>query len=152
MVITIKEITADNWYEAVKLKVKKDQENFVASNASSIAQSKFQTYLECYGIYSDEQMIGFSALGTNPEDGTHWIVRHMIDESFQGQGYGKSGLKAVIDFMKQKLSAKAIFLDVVEDNEIATKLYVKAGFELTDKKHGNSPIYKLDLTKYSTDY
>ena len=51
MTISIREITVENWVEAVKLKVKKDQENFVASNAKSIAQSKFQPFLECYGLY-----------------------------------------------------------------------------------------------------
>ncbi len=45
MSIAIKEITAENWFQALKLKVKDDQENYVASNAASIAQSKFHTFL-----------------------------------------------------------------------------------------------------------
>jgi len=152
LTITIKEITAENWVDAVKLKVKEEQGNFVATNAVSIAQSKFQSFIECYGIYSDDKMVGFSAIGKNPEDETIWIVRHMIDENFQGKGLGKSGLKTVIMFMKEKFKSDAIFLDVAKENEIATNLYVKAGFKPTGKKHGESPVYKLDLTNYSEDY
>ena len=68
LTITIKEITAENWVDAVKLKVKEEQGNFVATNAVSIAQSKFQSFIECYGIYSKNEMVGFSAVGKNPED------------------------------------------------------------------------------------
>ncbi|HUT82026.1 MAG TPA: GNAT family N-acetyltransferase [Candidatus Bathyarchaeia archaeon] len=152
MKMSVKEITEENWIDAIKLKVKKEQEGFVASNAISLAQSKFHPFLECYGIFADEKMIGFSALGINPEDNKLWIARHMIDENSQGQGYGKKGLKAVIEFMNEKFKPKEILLDVEENNEIATKLYVKAGFKPTGEKHGNSPIYKLDMSNYSADY
>jgi len=97
-------------------------------------------------------MVGFSALGINPEDETLWIVRHMIDAKLQGKGYGKKGLKAVIKFMRKKFKQKSIFLDVVKSNEIATNLYVKAGFKDTGKKHGESPIYELVLKDYKEDY
>ncbi|MFX0094760.1 MAG: hypothetical protein ACFFBD_23690 [Candidatus Hodarchaeota archaeon] len=66
---SIRQITAENFIEAIKLKVKKEQENFVASNAVSIAQSKFHTYLECHGIYFGDKMVGFTATGKNPDDG-----------------------------------------------------------------------------------
>ena len=153
MTITIREITTDNWVEAIKLKVKDEQENFVASNAISIAQSKFHTFLECYGIYAEDEMVGFSALGKNPEDGTIWIVRHMVDAKHQGKGYGKAGLKAAINFIREKFNPESIFLDVEQDNKIATNLYLKAGFKKTSKKHGeNSPIYELSLKEYTEEY
>ncbi len=152
MAVTLREITIENFIEAIKLEVKEDQTNFVASNAASIAQSKFHTFLECYGIYDNDKMVGFSAFGKNPEDETIWIVRHMVDKNLQGKGYGKTGLKAVIDFLQTKYSCSEIFLDVVKDNEIATNLYVKSGFKQTGKKNGESPIYKLDLAEYSVDY
>lgn len=147
----LKEITIENFIDAMKLEVKEDQVNFVASNAASIAQSKFHTFLECYGIYDEEKMVGFSAFGKNPEDGTIWIVRHMVDKNLQGKGYGKSGLKVVIEFLKNKYSCSEIYLDVVEENEVATNLYVKTGFKATGNKNGHSPIYKLDLAEYSED-
>ncbi len=152
MTITVREITAENFIVAMKLEVKEEQKNFVASNAASIAQSKFHTFLECYGIYDDEKMVGFSAFGKNPADGTIWIVRHMIDKNQQGKGYGKAGLKVVIDFLRSKYTCTEIFLDVAEENKIATSLYVKAGFEKTNKRNADSPIFRLDLSKYSEDY
>jgi len=152
MVVTIREITEENWVEAVRLKVKKEQENFVASNAVSLAQSKFQTFIECYGIYSEDEMVGFSAVGQNPADKTVWLVRHMVDAKHQGKGYGKAGLKKIIEYLRDRYSCSEIYLDVKPENKVATNLYKKAGFKITDKKHGKSPVYKLDLNEYTEDY
>jgi len=127
------------------LKVKDDQEKFLASNATSIAQSKFDSFLECFGIYKDDTMVGFAAYGINPEDDTIWIARYMIDQNFQGQGFGIKALNVLLKFMQEKYSCSEIFLDAGEDNTIATNLYVKAGFKKTGEMNGHSPIYKLDL-------
>ena len=97
-------------------------------------------------------MVGFSAFGKNPEDDTIWIVIYMIDQKSQGKGYGKGALKVLIKFMKEKYSCSEIFLDVKEENVLATSLYVKAGFKKTGKKNGHSPIFKLDLSEYSDKF
>jgi diamine N-acetyltransferase len=145
MDVSIRKITADNFIEAIRLKVKKEQENFVASNAASIAQSKFHTYLECYGIYEGESMVGFSACGKNPEDGTAWIVRHMIAEQYQGQGYGKAGLQALIIHMQTKYQCQTIYLDVAPENQVAINLYQNAGFKDTGRIQGHSRVFELTL-------
>jgi diamine N-acetyltransferase len=93
MAMSIREIATDNFVEAIRLKAKPEQEAFVASNAVSIAQSKFHTFLECYGIYDGATMVGFSACGVNPEDGTVWIVRHMMNAQRQREGLGREGLR-----------------------------------------------------------
>ena len=90
-------------------------------------------------------MVGFAAFGINPEDDTIWIARYMIDQSYQGQGYGSAALKELLTFMQEKYACSEIFLDVGEENTAATNLYVKAGFSKTGKKNAHSPIYRLDL-------
>ena len=47
--------------------------------------------------------------------------------------------------MQEKYSCAEIFLDVSEENILATNLYVKAGFKKTGKVNAHSPIYKIDL-------
>jgi diamine N-acetyltransferase len=145
MEIILQEITAENFVQAIQLKVKKDQEGFVASNAASIAQSKFVTFLQCYGIYDGDEMVGFSVFGRNPDDGEIWIARHMIGEQFQGKGYGKSGLQALIRFLADKYQCRSIFLDVSPENYTAISLYEGAGFKDTGRIQGQSKVYQLTL-------
>lgn len=128
MEVTIREIAADNFIEAMRLEVKPEQKQFVASNAASIAQSKFYTYLDCYGIYDGDTMVGFSAFGKNPEDDTIWVVRHMIGAQYQGKGYGSAGLNALLDHMKSEYDCTSVYLDVGPQNDAAIKLYESAGF------------------------
>ncbi|MCE7741328.1 MAG: GNAT family N-acetyltransferase [Candidatus Heimdallarchaeota archaeon] len=145
MTISIKEITADNWIKAVKLEVRSDQKGFVASNAKSIAQSKFQTFLECYGVYENEQMVGFAATGKNPEDGEIWIARYMIGVQYQGKGLGKKGSQKLVSFLQEKHNCSKIFLDVDPENKAAINLYKSLGFKETGKLQGNSLIFELNL-------
>jgi len=145
MTITIREITEDNFVDAIRLKVAPDQERFVASNAATIAQSKFHTFLECYGIYHEDGMVGFCAFGKNPEDGAAWIARHMIGAGHQRRGFGRAGLQAVIDHMRVTYGCPSVFLDVAPDNTAAIGLYEGAGFVDTGKTQGESRVYRLDV-------
>jgi diamine N-acetyltransferase len=144
MSISIREIREDNFIEAMRLKVNPDQETYVASNPASIAQSKFHTFLECYGIYDGDTMVGFSAFGKHPENETAWIVRFMIGAQHQRQGYGYAGLQAVLDHMQQTYECSSVFLDVSPDDSAAISLYEKAGFADTGDLQGKSKIFRLD--------
>ena len=145
MQVAIREIAEDNFVEAMRLEVKPEQKQFVASNAASIAQSKFHTFLECYGIFDVDTMVGFSAFGKNPEDDTIWIVRHMIGADHQRKGYGSAGLRVLLDHLKAGFECASIFLDVGPENTAAIKLYEGAGFVDTGEIQGKSKVYRLDL-------
>jgi len=129
MSISLKEITAENWVEAIKLKVKKEQENFVASNAISLAQSKFQPYLECHGLYLDDEMVGFSATGKNPEDGTIWIARFMVGEQFQGKGYASILLKSML----AKIDQQNVPVYLYTNKERNVSIYKRFNFKIVEE-------------------
>jgi len=145
MNIEMREISADNFVDAIHLEVRPEQSRFVASNAASIAQSKFHTFLNCCGLFAGDTMVGFCAFGEHPENGTVWIVRYMIGAAYQGKGYGKKGLAVLLRHLWQKYACSAIFLDVAPENEAAVRFYEGAGFRDTGDIQGHSRIYRLDL-------
>jgi diamine N-acetyltransferase len=55
----------------------------------------------------------------------------MIDERFQGRGYGKAALLEIIEAMKQTEDCREIYLSFVPENTGAEKLYLSVGFENT---------------------
>lgn len=144
MDIQIREITADNFVEAMRLEVTPEQKGYVASNAASIAQSKFHAFLKCYGIYDGDRMVGFSACGANPEDGTIWIARHMVGAAYQRQGYGRAGLRGIVAHLRAQHGPVPIFLDVAPVNARAIALYESEGFCDTGSVQGESRVYRLD--------
>lgn len=62
--VELRSITWDNWEECIKLKVTEEQDDFLASNIYSIAQSYVALLNDelppmTYAIHNDDTVIGF---------------------------------------------------------------------------------------------
>lgn len=61
--IKLEKITADNLEDVLKLKVSKNQENFVSTTAYSLAQAYvYQENAYPFAIYADDTLVGFIIL------------------------------------------------------------------------------------------
>jgi diamine N-acetyltransferase len=69
--------------------------------------------------------------GLDTEDNRYYLGRLMIDEKFQGKGFGKAATLAVIEELKKVEDCKEIYLSFVPENTNAEKLYKSVGFEQT---------------------
>jgi len=145
MKIELKEVTAENFNTISKLKVKESQQNFVAPNAYSVAQSKFYPTWVCLAVYAGVEPVGFAMYGIEEEDNSLWIIRMMIDEEFQGKGYGRETLQAVVEYIKSRNFIKEIYLSFVPGNDTAKKLYESFGFKDTGRFEQGEFVYKLEL-------
>jgi diamine N-acetyltransferase len=133
----IRPVTKDNWKELVRLKVREDQTNFVVSNVYSIAESQFGDDYEGhwdlypFGIYDDENMpVGFLMYGLNFEHPTQqaFIIRLMVDEKYQGKGYGRFGMAKLLEVFRADDRIKSVGISYEPENEGARKLYASLGF------------------------
>ncbi len=137
----IRDITIQNWQDIIRLKVRDDQKNFVASNLYSIAQSKFGDEYEGhwdlfpFAIYDGNKPVGFLMYALNFEHPTHqaFIQRLMVDENFQGKGYGRFGMNWMLDLFRADERIKIVGISYEPHNEIARTLYADLGFEETGK-------------------
>lgn len=116
MSIIIKNITKDNWEECIKLSVSKDQQAFLPSNAYSLLEAAYDPNIKTAGIYKDETMIGFSAYALDADNDLS-LTKFMIDESFQGKGYGKQALVKVLNKIKATYANKEIWLSIHPKND-----------------------------------
>ncbi|RXZ81648.1 GNAT family N-acetyltransferase [Paenibacillaceae bacterium] len=139
--IRLQQITQALEAECVNLKVSSKQETLVATNADSLVHAKKELTSVPYGIYSGAQMVGFILFDNEIyEDGYYWILRFMIDERFQGKGYGKASIKEVINMLRQKDNCQQIRVSHVPHNTVVNKLYKDAGFEETGEFEDNGDI------------
>ena len=91
--ITLREITKATVWEILKLNPSNEQEQFVASNAQSIAEAYFQReYAWFRAVYAGEHPVGFVMIGRNSEDDFCFLWRFMIDKRFQKNGFGKKAV------------------------------------------------------------
>ena len=83
--ILLKEITRENFWDAVSIEVAPEQIEFVTSNAVSIAQSEVQPECIPLAAYDDDLMVGFLMYYIDEDDGEYWIYRMMVDKNYQSR-------------------------------------------------------------------
>jgi len=138
MNITLRPIDDSNREAVLALTVREDQP-FVAPNDVSLRQAA-ETEAEAPGvarpfaIYADEELVGFCMFAFNPEDedeeDRYYLWRFMIDQRFQGKGYGQAALDAIIRYFKDN-GADRLYLSTEPENERGLHVYHKAGFRET---------------------
>jgi diamine N-acetyltransferase len=134
----IRPVTKDNWRELIKLEVREDQKGFVASNVKSIAESQFgydepdfgHWDFHPFGIYDNNIPVGFLMYGFNfshPKQQA-FIIRLMVDEKFQGKGYGRFGMEKLLEIFRADERIRVVGISYEPENEGARKLYASLGF------------------------
>ncbi|NYE08486.1 diamine N-acetyltransferase [Bacillus niacini] len=136
--ITLKDVTKQNWFDIIRLCSAEDQKNKVfektiASNCLSLAQASIEENWTVKAIYQNDMPIGFTMYGYSDELAGYEICRIMIDYKFQGNGFGKKALLLVIKEMVNQFKSEEIFITFVPENEIAKQLYLSVGFKDTGK-------------------
>jgi diamine N-acetyltransferase len=132
----LRPVAIANWEALIELKVRDDQKGFVASNLYSIAQAQFGDEYEGhwdlhpFGIYEGDTPVGFLMYGINADHSGHqaFVQRLMVDEKFQGRGYGRFGMETILETFRANEFIKVVGISYEPENEGARKLYASLGF------------------------
>lgn len=105
-VVTIRDITADNWEQVCALVVNKDQVQLLPSNLTSLCEHQFHTPQSIVrAIYADNIPVGYIRLfqlsSDTEEEGegegrSYRLLSFMIDQHCQGLGFGSRALKILL--------------------------------------------------------
>lgn len=141
MNLHICEVTAKNWRSVAALSVAKDQQQFIESNAFSLAESLYEGNGTSVGLYDGEILVGYAMYGWYSEKyKSVWLDRFMIDQHYQGKGYAKRFLRLFIEFLQQQFTCKIIYLSLHPDNKHAMGLYESFGFRLNGDIDDEGPV------------
>lgn len=149
--IHFEKITPDNFEEVISLKMKESQVGFMENNLYSLAEARVFDYLEPRAIYNDDELIGFVLYYFQPDgvirimgpgEGTHeihndgmdyvYLKRIMLDQNYQGKGFGKAALKEARNFFIEEYPSIG-FIELMHymDNDTGASLYDAAGYKST---------------------
>ena len=129
--VTLTEVTRDNWVECIRLQLKDSQKGNLASNVETIAESKFEEHHRLRAICLLDRVVGMLAYAQEndpPDEELYWIFRLMIDKDYQRQGVGVAAMKLAMDELTE-LGALRIRTMHKPANRAAAGLYQKLGFE-----------------------
>ena len=142
--IELREITEDNFLDAFDLKLAPGQEKFVSHPIRSLAQAYvYREQCQPFGIYADGKIVGYVMVIYDYDLDEYDIWHMMIDESFQGLGFGSAALDRVLGYIRTKPFGPSdrVALTCSKNNPDARKLYESKGFSLT----GNEDEDEVEL-------
>jgi diamine N-acetyltransferase len=142
--VHLKEITKDNFWDIIELKVHDDQKEYVLENSISIAQAKVQPECIPLAIYNGDTLVGFLMYCIDTDDDNYWIYRFMIDKKHQKRGYGRKAMEILLDKIKEDKNHSKIVLDVKLESIAAVGLYKNLGFKFTGQIYGSSHVMELE--------
>jgi diamine N-acetyltransferase len=129
-----------NWREMVALKLREEQEIFVAPPVKSLAMCYVRAWGDEYDylpfvIRDDNSVVGYVTLVCDPLSADdYWIDDIMIDASHQGKGYGRGALNLVLRLIAGKYPrCEKIRLTCFRGNFNAAALYLSVGFVKTGR-------------------
>ena len=145
--VSLREITRDTVRKVCNLSVSEQQDNFVAPNAHSIAEAYFEPKAWLRAIYADETPVGFAMLHIDPEKPIYYLWRFMVDQRYQGLGFGFKAMYQIMDFLRTDYpDAKEFYLSYVPDIDGNPRdFYQKVGFIDTGVEHHGEMEMKIEL-------
>lgn len=153
MTVTFRQITTGNLELVLALRTTPEQERFVSSVASSMAEAA-----ECpeakpwyRAVYSDERPVGFVMLGWNVEPqppdikGPWFLWKLLIDHRHQSQGYGEEVLRQIAELVRGK-GGTELLTSCVPGEDGPAGFYSRLGFTPTgDVDTDGEVIMRLEL-------
>ena len=129
--IRLTEVTEDNWFEAASLTVKEEQKGYLAPPIGIIARG--YVYRDCnarvYVIENDDVIVGIALTREFSDEPLGYdLQQFMIDQRWQGQGYGLAALKLILDELRKEGHYDHVEVCVKKNDAEAISLYEKCGF------------------------
>jgi len=147
--IILEALNKNNWKTCANLKVKAEQKDSIPDNLISIAELNFYPNTEAVAIVKQNQktkentIVGFATFGT-PEcaekEKMSKIFRLMIDEKYQGKGYGRQALIQIVEKLFIENKSKQIQVCYHPNKEKLKQFYTSLGFK-------NQEILQCELRK-----
>lgn len=129
--VSLVEITEDNYRIVCNLSVTEEQKSYVASPISILARAyaKRKRNAQALAIANEGTIIGVMLyLELFEEPACYTIEQFLIDYQYQNMGYGKKALELIIGILINERKYEAIEVCVKMDDAPAIKMYNNAGF------------------------
>jgi len=135
-------LTAKTQMPLIKLTVGDDQQDFVAPNAITMAQSLFEAGTEIYGMWVDDTAVGMMAIvdmahpdqKLEPDDNPDgvYVWRLMVAKDHQGNGHGRDAMRFA-EKRSKEIGRSYVLLSAVDAENGAILFYEKQGYSKTGK-------------------
>lgn len=154
-------VTADDRAAVMELRRAPGQERYLGSMESHLedALEDARACPRMWSVHDGNQLVGFVMISDNipaetlavDEDivGPYFLWRLLVDERFQGRGYGAATIDAVVDYLRTRPNAEVLLTSCARGEGSPQPFYLHYGFELTGEVKWGEDLLRLDLPQPS---
>jgi diamine N-acetyltransferase len=143
-VVSLAEVTDDNWRAVADVAPRDEQRAFVAAlGARYLLLSMRGGVWHSLAIMAGETVAGH-VMWARDED-AYWVGGMIVDASEQGSGVGRAAVSSIVEHLRAMPGAREIRLSCHPDNVAAARLYRALGFTPTGELEDDEIVLALSL-------
>lgn len=157
-VVQLRDIVTETDKAAVlRLRLGPGQEHYLGS-----MESHFEDAIEdakacprMWSVHDRDELVGFVMISDNiPAEtladdddivGPYFLWRLLVDAAYQGRGYGRATIDAVVEYLRTRPNAAVLLTSCVSGEGSPQPFYLHYGFEKTGEVKWGEELLRLDL-------
>jgi diamine N-acetyltransferase len=148
--VSLRPLTDSNRQAAEALRVSSSQERFVSSVAQSLREAAEHPDARalCWVVYSDDTPVGFVMIADEvggPDYVPHYLWKLLIDERYQGRGFGAATLDLVVAYFRGRPGVEVLTTSAGQGDGSPIAFYERYGFERTGEVSDGEVVLRLRL-------
>ena len=148
--VSLRPLTDSNRQAAEALRVSSSQERFVSSVAQSLREAAEHPDARalCWVVYSDDTPVGFVMIADEvggPDYVPHYLWKLLIDERYQGRGFGAATLDLVVAYFRGRPGVEVLTTSAGQGDGSPIAFYERYGFERTGEVSDDEVVLRLRL-------
>jgi len=135
-VVSLRPIDHANRGQVEALGVSSVQQRSVAGVAESLAEAVDDPAGRAiyWAVYAEDRPVGFVMISDEVDDPKHiaqYLWRLLIDERYQGRGYGTAALDLIVEYFRARPGVDVVWTSCGEGDGSPLGFYERYGFEQT---------------------
>lgn len=143
--VELLEVTDETVRAVCLLHVAPHQRGFVAPNAVSFAEAMYEPKAWFRAVVADDVPVGFVMLSIDRDKPEVYLWRFMIDQRYQGRGYGRAAIVHVVEHARTVPGATELLVSWVPADGGPEPFYRGLGFVPTGEIHDGEVVARLAL-------
>jgi diamine N-acetyltransferase len=152
-------VTEDEVQAVMGLRRGPGQERYLGSMISHF-EDAIEDAIACprmWSVHDGDQLVGFvmisdgipqETLDAHPDIvGPYFLWRLLVDHRFQGRGYGRATIDAVVDYVRTQPNGAVLLTSCKPGEGSPQPFYLRYGFEKTGKVVWGEDLLSLDLAR-----
>jgi len=149
-VVTLRPVTDVNRGAVEALAVRTDQRRFVSGVRESLIEAAEEPGARAlyWAIYDEEIPVGFVMIADEVDSSdyiAHFLWKLLIDERYQGRGFGTATLDLIVDYFRAR-GVAAMWTSTGQGDGSPVTFYERYGFKRTGEFHGDEILLRLEIS------